>query len=215
MKAHGSLGSSEYGTPVWLVEAIRQLMGEIDLDPFSSEAHNRTVRAKRFFSKKQNAFDCSWLCETMLVNPPGGGRRLGQAAWKRLVFEHQTGQVGQAVFVAFSVDYLSTTQSASSVCMLDFPCLVFGRRFGYLTTKEDAVEQASAKALANEPRGAELLRQLRAFDADSSLQAVEAGSPPRPSCLCWLPPLAFLPERAVHLFRLWAQKLPFRGKVIA
>jgi len=37
-----------------------EVMGGIDLDPMSSAIANKTVKAKRFLTKEQNAFDFHW-----------------------------------------------------------------------------------------------------------------------------------------------------------
>lgn len=51
-----SRDSDAWFTPSIYVEMAREVMGEIDLDPFSSLAANKHVRAKRFFDVEADAF---------------------------------------------------------------------------------------------------------------------------------------------------------------
>jgi phage N-6-adenine-methyltransferase len=59
-------------TPSIYTEMARQVMGEIDLDPFSSAAANQRVKAKRFFDKQIDAFKSEWFSEQgrVFMNPP-------------------------------------------------------------------------------------------------------------------------------------------------
>jgi hypothetical protein len=56
-------------TPADLVDAVRQVLGGIDLDPASSEAANRTVKAKSFFNASMNGLTKRWHGRVFL-NPP-------------------------------------------------------------------------------------------------------------------------------------------------
>ena len=63
--------SNEWYTPAKYIEAARQVMGRIDLDPASCEEANLTVKATRYYDKTQNGlmqpwWGCVWL------NPPYG-----------------------------------------------------------------------------------------------------------------------------------------------
>lgn len=59
-------------TPSIYTELARQVMGGIDLDPFSSAAANLRVKAKRYFDKETNAFESEWFSNkgTVFMNPP-------------------------------------------------------------------------------------------------------------------------------------------------
>ena len=54
-------GDVEIFTPACIVDAAFECMGEIDLDPFSCELANKTVRAVRFLTKEQDGFSQPWL----------------------------------------------------------------------------------------------------------------------------------------------------------
>lgn len=46
-----SSASAEWFTPPRYIEAVREVLGAIDLDPASSLAANRIVQAKRYFTE--------------------------------------------------------------------------------------------------------------------------------------------------------------------
>lgn len=66
--------SDSWFTPSYYIELSRQVMGSIDLDPFSSSTANEVVNASRFFDIKQNAFKQKWFKKpgTVFMNPPYG-----------------------------------------------------------------------------------------------------------------------------------------------
>jgi hypothetical protein len=62
-------GEIEWYTPAEYIEAARKLMGSIDLDPATSEAAQKTVRAKQYFT--ESGLEQEWGGRVWL-NPPYG-----------------------------------------------------------------------------------------------------------------------------------------------
>lgn len=67
-RAQGT-GENEWYTPAEYVEAAREVLGEIDLDPASSEIANARVRAKSFYSIDDDGLSKQWTGRVWL-NPP-------------------------------------------------------------------------------------------------------------------------------------------------
>jgi len=68
---HSSL-SNEHFTPPDVVEAAREALGEIDLDPATSVRGNAFyVKAKKIFTVEDDGFNVPWSGRIFL-NPPGG-----------------------------------------------------------------------------------------------------------------------------------------------
>jgi hypothetical protein len=63
--------SVEHYTPPEFVEAAREAMGGIDLDPAASLESNAWIKPARFFTKEDNGFRQTWQGRVFL-NPPGG-----------------------------------------------------------------------------------------------------------------------------------------------
>lgn len=122
-----SAKSDQWGTPQDIIEAAREVMGSIDLDPCSSEKANERVRASEFLTDGL-AKDRPWL-GSILMNPPGGltAKRasLPLLFWRRLM--HECGGIisnpAQAIVVGFTLEQLRMTQQAES-SMLDFPICI-------------------------------------------------------------------------------------------
>ena len=98
-------GSVEWYTPAPYVEAARDVMGSIDLDPASCESANAVVRAKQFFTAEDDGYLRVWRGNVWL-NPPYGYRDnvSNQALWSaKLLFEYSEGHVSQAVLLVNAV----------------------------------------------------------------------------------------------------------------
>jgi phage N-6-adenine-methyltransferase len=88
--------SVEWYTPSRYIEAARKVLGGIDLDPASSTLANKTVKARKFYSERDDGLTREWHGR-VFVNPPYG-KGSGQFATK-LVEEYEAGRVSAAVLL--------------------------------------------------------------------------------------------------------------------
>lgn len=93
--------SNEWFTPEAYVEAARELMGAIDVDPASCEVANRIVKATRYHTKEDNGLLQSWRGRVWLNPPYGfGGGISNQETWtNQLIERYEAGLVSEAVLL--------------------------------------------------------------------------------------------------------------------
>lgn len=127
--ARHTCDSPEWYTPSPFVEAAREVMGAIDLDPASHPEANRTVKATEFFTEADNGLRLGWHGRVFL-NPPGG---LVADFWRRLIEEHHLGRVTQAVWIGYSLEQLQTLQCVNAFkTPMDFPICVTKKRIAFV-----------------------------------------------------------------------------------
>lgn len=94
--------SNEWYTPRQYIEAARELMGAIDLDPASSELANETIGAGYIYTIDDDGLTQSWYGRIFL-NPPYG-RDNGQEIWSgKLIEEYEAGRVKEAILLVNAV----------------------------------------------------------------------------------------------------------------
>jgi hypothetical protein len=93
LKAQGIV---EWYTPARYIEAAREVMGGIDLDPATSELANRTVKAGRIFTAADDGLEQEWGGRVWLNPPYGKGSGLFTS---KLVEEYDEGRVTAAVLL--------------------------------------------------------------------------------------------------------------------
>jgi hypothetical protein len=169
---HSSADDS-WGTPPEIIEAARRVLGRIDLDPFSSDEWNKTVKAQEFYSEDpfsgEAGFDLKWH-GNVFMNPPGGkwpkghpraGRSKAGAAWDKLMTEFSARRVKHAIVVVFSLNQL---QSCNSMC--SFPLCVPASRLKYRNAAGDAKSPPHASAIVYVPGTVDERHKFqREFDA--------------------------------------------------
>jgi phage N-6-adenine-methyltransferase len=84
---------NDWRTPRKYLDAAREVMGAIDLDPASSAEANGTVKAAVFYTEDQDGLKLPWK-GTVWLNPPYGGN--ARLFVERLLKEYQVGNVSAA-----------------------------------------------------------------------------------------------------------------------
>lgn len=96
---HGHLlGKYEWYTPAQIIEAAREVMDGIDLDPASCSLANKIVKAKKFYSERDNGLNKDWHGKVFL-NPPFAHPIVEHFADK-LLQSYVSGTVKQAVWLS-------------------------------------------------------------------------------------------------------------------
>lgn len=128
----------EHYSPIWLIEAVRTVLDDIDLDPASCYKANKIVKALDIYTEKDQGQLMSWgqpnSPRTVFLNPPGGkvaNHSQQKIFWQKLLDEVEKGHILDACFLSFSIESFQTTQIGCSKPMLAFPTCVFSRRVAY------------------------------------------------------------------------------------
>jgi phage N-6-adenine-methyltransferase len=116
----GTIGTGEFEryTPEMYVEAVREVLGEIDLDPASNATAQKTVQAKKYFDEKKNGLKQEWHGHVFL-NPPYH-RDLAPAFIDKLVEEVNADRVTEAILLtnnSTDTDWFRTAQMhCAAIC---------------------------------------------------------------------------------------------------
>lgn len=117
MLAQHQSKSQEHYTPDFILNATRSLLGDIDLDPASCSVANQRVKAKQYFTKEDDALNKPWFGKVFL-NPPGGRgkgiKSYTKVFWRKLIEEYLNDHVESAIFLAFSIELLQTSQNGEA-----------------------------------------------------------------------------------------------------
>lgn len=93
--------SNEWYSPTKYVDAAREVMGAIDLDPASCEMANRTVKATRYYTQVDNGLIQPWYGRVW-CNPPYGkiyGTEGTTSFVSKLIQEYKQGNIQQAIIL--------------------------------------------------------------------------------------------------------------------
>ena len=88
--------SNEWYTPAKYIEAVRGVLGAINLDPASCEHANKTVKAEKIFTIDDDGLTLEWHGK-VFCNPPYGG--FSGPFTAKLLEEYQTGRVSEAILL--------------------------------------------------------------------------------------------------------------------
>ncbi len=111
-------GDDEWYTSRAVVDAARDVLGAIDLDPASNEKANEVVGATTYFTQQDNALTRDWRGRVFL-NPPYSHEKIGDFC-NKLVASVQSGSVSAAVVLV-----LNTTEVAWAATLASAAAAVF------------------------------------------------------------------------------------------
>lgn len=198
---HLSLTNEQY-TPEQILEPVREVLGEIDLDPATSELANQRVGAKQIFTAEDGArtFEEDWRGR-VFMNPPGGSKTVLPGAgfgsnpalfWSKLMYEWNAQHVEMAIVVGFTIEVLQTTQCEPEYPMLRFPFCIPRRRVKFDVPREEKLRQAQErlqKVGRNSARGSVLAKQVEVLEA-SEEEIVSGENPPHGNVIILVPPFS-------------------------
>lgn len=153
-----SCDSPEWYTPPPIVEAGRRVLGAIDLDPASSEEANRIVRARRFYTERENGLRQRWRGRVFL-NPPGG---LVPAFWYTLMIAWAAGELEAAIWIGYSLEQLQSLQGYDVASPIRFPICIPDRRIAFVENRakrRERLAKIDAENVARARDGRPLLKR--------------------------------------------------------
>jgi hypothetical protein len=121
LRAKGYCGQVDWFTPPRYLDAVRAVLGTIDLDPASSELAQQYVQATRYFT--QDGLDQPWE-GGVFVNPPYGSPFIGPFTAK-MIESWQDGTMREGILLTNSSTDARWYQATLRACVI--ACLVQGR----------------------------------------------------------------------------------------
>lgn len=127
-----SSASQEWYTPDAILDLVREVLGQIDLDPASCLEANERVQATAIITEEQDGLATPWPAGSVYCNPPGGRRQPGQSQsllfWARLMDHRAAGALTHGIFYAFNGELIQVSQGRPHPSIADFPLCAPRRR---------------------------------------------------------------------------------------
>ena len=128
--ANYSSASIEWYTPARYLEAVREVLGKIDLDPASNEQANGTIRAAKFFTQADDGLKLDWFGR-VFMNPPYGSTpeypSLAAAFCNKAISQYQDGKIDAAIILVNS-----SHSQAWQAPLYDFPICFVDHRIQFV-----------------------------------------------------------------------------------
>jgi len=120
MAIHYSSETPEHYTPPEIIDAVKAVMGQIDLDPCSNSHEHPAVPAAKHFTREDDGLSREWHGR-VYMNPPYG--REIEAWVRKLCAEHEARRVTEAIALV-----PSRTDTQWWIELRDYPvCFIEGR----------------------------------------------------------------------------------------
>jgi len=88
-------GNNEWYTPKKYVDAARNVLGHIDLDPASCDYANKTIQAEHFYSVEDDGLTKEW-CGKVWMNPPYNAEGVTRFT-EKFVDEYNAGNIKEGI----------------------------------------------------------------------------------------------------------------------
>lgn len=116
-------GENEWYTPLVYVEAAREVMGTITLDPATSEYGQSRIKAEYYFTAEDDGLKEPWIGKIWL-NPPYSNPLLSEFIDKA-VSEYQSGNITEAIILTHNYTDTKWFHKTASACSM--MCFTLGR----------------------------------------------------------------------------------------
>lgn len=155
MNIKHSSKSAEWFTPAPILNVVKRVLGSIDLDPASNELANKEVQASVIFTKETDGLLSDWPVGcSVFVNPPGSkinGKSNTVMFWQKLMAYQKAGKLRHAIFLAFSMEAMQTTQDKDCKAIMDFPLCVPSKRIAFVSPNGDKDSPSHANCIVYVP----------------------------------------------------------------
>lgn len=121
----------EWFTPHIYIEAAREVMGSIDLDPASCDEANEIVKATKYYTIRENGLVQPWSGNVFMNCPYG---RKGQSTWTaKIIEEFKKGNIEQAIVLVNAA-----TGNKWFEPLWQYPICFVRRRIKFITPGEES-----------------------------------------------------------------------------
>jgi hypothetical protein len=149
-------GNVEYYTPEKIVEAARQAMGGIELDPASSATANLRVKAKWFLDESVDGLKVGWTAQSVWLNHPFS--REGNKLWvNKAIAEYEAGRAKQICMITYAA-----TSEKWFAPLLRYPQVFLSPRTNYFLP-DGSVKRGVTKGSVVTAIGVDLVKFAAAF----------------------------------------------------
>lgn len=124
----------EFYTPKHIIDAVVEVLGEIDLDPCSNSYTHPNVPAKYLYTKADNGLRYTWY-DKVFMNPPYG---FAITEWiDKLRTDYEAGTVTEAIMLV-----PASTSTKWFATMKEYPCCFLQQHLHFLRPKGFTVREA-------------------------------------------------------------------------